>query len=210
MSSIEPLSLSTGPEIMPVNRPFFDNLLNSRGLSLRSLATKMNKTHSQLSLTLSGNRNMPLDEAAFWSEEFGVPLYLIAQNVGIDVRSITAKRAEIVGHMTGAGIVEPDPSEHHARVIAPDDLPDGGIAVQARTVHTELEYADGWLFFCAAPRIIEPDIIGRLCYCQIRGGPAVIAGLRRGYLPGTYNLYGFHEQESAALEWATPVLKINT
>jgi transcriptional regulator with XRE-family HTH domain len=201
----------TGAETMaPVNRTFFENLMQGKGVSLRSLATKMGKTHSQLSLTLSGNRNMPLEEAAFWSEYFGVPLYQVAQNVGIEVRTITARRASIVGHMNGLGVVELDGSTHLARVIAPDDMPEGGIAVQARTTHTELEYADGWLYFCAAPRSVEHDIVGRLCYCQIKDGPAVLAGVRRGYLPGTFNLYGPHQHENAVLEWATPVLKINT
>lgn len=200
----------TGAANVAVNRPYFDALLASRNMSLRGMATKMGKTHSQLSLTLSGNRNMPLEEAAFWSEFFGEPLYKIAQNVGIEVRTITARRAEIVGHMGGSGQVDMDDAPRRARVIAPDDLPEGGIAVQARTIQTGIEYTDGWLFFCAPPERIEPDIIGRMCFVQIRGGPFVIAGLRRGYLPDTYNLYGYYEQESVVLDWATPVLKINT
>lgn len=203
--------LSGADPMPPVNRLYFDELRRKKGdVSLRSLATMMGKTHSQLSLVMSGNRAMPLEEAVFWSEHFGVPLYEVAQNVGIEARAITAKRASIVGHMNGSGVVEPDASEFLARVVAPDDLPDGGIAVQARTVGSELEYLDGWLYFCAAPRTVEHDIIGRLCYCQIKDGPAVITGVRRGYLPNTFNLYGVFTQENAVLEWATPVLKINT
>jgi len=192
-----------------VNRQYFEALLQSKNLSLRGMATKMGKTHSQLSLTLSGLRNMPLEEAGFWSEMFGEPLYRIAQNAGIEVRPVTNRRAEIFGHMNGAGQVEADQAHHRARVVAPDDMPEGCIAVQARTVGTALEYVDGWLFFCAAPSNVEPDIIGRMCFVQIKGGPAVLAGLRRGYLLDTHNLYGYFEQENAVLEWATPILKIN-
>jgi transcriptional regulator with XRE-family HTH domain len=211
MNTIEP-NLSTGAAAMPnpINRPYFDALLLSKGLSLRRMATMMGKTHSQLSLTLSGARNMPLEEAAFWSEHFGEPLFRIAQNAGIEVRPITNRRAEIAGHMNGAGQVEMDLAHHRARVIAPDDMPEGCIAIQARTVGTGMEYMDGWLFFCAAPTTVEPDIIGRMCFVQIKGGPTVLAGLRRGYLPDTHNLYGFYEQENATLEWATPILKIHT
>ena len=46
---------------MTVDRRFFENLLADRNMSLRQLATKMDMSHSQLSLTFSGARRMQLE-----------------------------------------------------------------------------------------------------------------------------------------------------
>lgn len=65
-----------------VDRKFFDELLASRNLSLRTLGPKMGRTHSQLSLILSGQRRMQLEEAVRLAEIFNVPLARIAEAAG--------------------------------------------------------------------------------------------------------------------------------
>lgn len=112
----------------------------------------------------------------------------------------------MIGVVTGSGAVELHDATVIERTSAPDGLPDRIVAVQARTTGTPLDWMDGWVFFCREPDGVDSGSLGRFCLAKLRNGPAVVAAVRRGYQEDTYNLIGPYSRESAALEWASPVL----
>lgn len=189
-----------------INRRYFEGLMADRKLSLRSLATKLGMGHSQLSLTLSGSRRLQLEEAAQLSQIFGEPLARIVENAGVPVRPSEGKRVDVIGSMVGDGTVAPTPPGTVERTTAPEGLPDDVQAVQFRTAGTPLEWLDSFVCFFRKPEGISPEAVGRLCVCKITDGPVVVANVRRGYRELTFNLTGTFNQESAPLDWASPIL----
>ena len=189
-----------------VNKRYFESLMQAKEMSLRNLAQRMNMSHSQLSLTFSGDRKMQLDEAAQIASIFGEPLYRVIENVGVSVRGTAVKRVGVVGAVQGDGTVLIHPPSTIERTNAPEDVPENGIAIQCRTAGSPLDWLDGAVFFCPAPSGVANEILGRLTYCQIKEGPAVVAAVKRGYKENTFNLSGPFNRESATLVWATPIL----
>lgn len=191
---------------MELNKRFFESLMAEKKLSLRGLAQRMGMNHYQLSLTFSGARRMTLDEAAKLSKMFGVPLHVIVENAGVSVKPIGGKRVNVIGSVQGDGTVELYEKGVIERTIAPDGIPEWAIAVQCRTSGSTLEWMDGAVLFSNETNGLEPAYMGRLCLCQIKGGPAVLALVKRGYKESTSNLSGPFQRESVTLEWATPIL----
>ncbi len=189
-----------------VNRRYFDGLMQDKKLSLRGLAQRMGISHSQLSLTFSGGRRLQLDEAAQLANILGEPLHRIVENAGIAVRSNHGIRVSVVGAVKGDGTVEMNPDGTVERTSAPEHMPDDSIALQCRTAGSPLDWMDGWVLFCPPLNGVNPTILGRFCLVQIKDGPAVLAGVKRGYHEGTFNLSGPFVRESAPLLSATPVL----
>ena len=191
---------------MDVNRRYFESLLADKGLSLRSLAQRMGMSHSQLSLTFSGQRKMQLDEAVALASIFGEPLHKIVEATGVNVRSTAGRRVSVIGAMQGDGTVDIHPPGVVERTTAPEDLPDPAIALQCRTAGTPLDWMDGWVFFCAEPSGFDPAVLGRFSYVKVKDGAAALATVKRGYREKTYNLTGTFSSQNVILEWATPIL----
>ena len=189
-----------------VNRRYFESLMQDRELSLRGLAQRMGMSHSQLSLTFSGARKLQIEEAAQLSSLFGRPIHEIIENAGVPVRTMVGQRVSVIGAMMGDGTVELNEDDAAERTTAPEGIQEDGAAVQARTAGTPLEWLDGAVFFFARPDDIDPAALGRLCYCRIKDGPAVMASVRRGYRDGTWNLRGPYHADSVRLEVAAVVL----
>lgn len=187
-----------------VNKPYFLDLMQGRRLSLRGLAKKMNMQHSQLSLTLSGQRKMTLDEAAQLSQIFGVPIHEIVGNTGVVVRPVSGRRVSVMGFVGRDGIVTVNPPETIERTDAPANMPDDCVAIQCRTADTPLSWMDGFVMFSKKPDGLAPDATGRFSLVKIQNGPVVAATVKRGYREGTYNLSGPHQSENELLDWATP------
>jgi hypothetical protein len=175
-------------------------------MSLRALAKEMGMGHSQLSLAFSGARKLQADEIAKISNIFGEPVHRVLENAGISVRPMSGRRVAVIGAGRGDGTVEIYGTDVIERTSAPDDLPDNVQAVQHRTAGTPMEWVDGAVTFFREPRGVDPAALGRLSLCKVKGGPAVITGVRRGYKDGTYNLFGPYNAESVTLEYATPIL----
>lgn len=189
-----------------VNRRYFESLMQSRDLSLRGLAKRMSMSHSQLSLTFSGARKLQVDEAAQLSSIFGRPLHEIVEAAGVDVRTMVGQRVSVIGAMRGDGTVEPNSDDVSERTSAPEGIPEDGIAIQARTAGSAMDWLDGAVFFCLRPDGVDPAALGRFCFCQVKDGPAVMASVRRGYREGTFNLRGPYSADSVRLESAAVVL----
>lgn len=179
----------------------------AKKLSLRAMGAKMGMTHSQLSLMLSGQRRLQLDEAAQLADLLGVPLHRVAEAAGVGKPRANGRRVEVIGSMGGAGMIELYPQGVIERTVAPDaGLPDNMVAIQARTADTQLSWMDGFVFFCCRAEEIEPDAVGRFCLAKVTDGAAVLATVRRGYRDGTFNLSGPYSKDSERLDWATPIL----
>lgn len=191
-----------------VNRRFFDALMADKKLSLRGLAQRMGMGHSQLSLTFSGGRRMTLDEASQLSQIFGVPLHRIVENAGVSIKPNSGRRVQVIGSVKGDGTVDLYPRGTVERTTSPDDMPEDTVAIQCRTSGSPLDWADSMVLFCREPEGVDPAVMGRLSFCKLKDGPAVLATVRRGYLENSHNLSGFYAKESAVLESATPILLI--
>ena len=189
-----------------VNRRYFEALLQDKELSLRGLAQRMGLSHSQLSLTFSGDRRLQIDEAVQLSSIFGQPLHKIIQAAGVAVPQVGASRVSVIGAMQGDGTVTLHPNGVIERTTAPEGMQDDSVAIQCRTAGSALDWLDGAVYFCPKPDGVDKGILGRLAFCQIKDGPAVIAAVRRGYAENTVNLYGPFVQDSVRLEFATPVI----
>jgi transcriptional regulator with XRE-family HTH domain len=189
-----------------IDRRYFDGLMADKKLSLRGLATRMGMNHSQLSLAFSGSRKLQLEEVAMLSQIFGEPIHRIIEAAGVDVRAEPGRRASVIGSVGGDGVVTLYTDGTVERTTIPDLLPEDVVALQFRTLGTSLDWIDGAVVFCRKPHGLDPSMNGRLSYCKIKDGPAVIATIRRGYRDGTYNLSGTTNQESVALEWASPII----
>lgn len=187
---------------MTTDKQFFKGLMDQHKLSLRAVAAMLGLGHSQLSLTFSDKRRMQLDEAAKLAKIFGVPLSRIAEAAGISLGHDA--RVPLLGCMRGDGSV--DLFRTPERTPAPDGLPEDVVAIQARSADSSNAWLDGWNFYFQPPTDVAGDALGRFCYVQVLGGPVVLATVRRGYHPGTFNLSGPYSAESVTLEWATPVL----
>jgi hypothetical protein len=80
------------------------------------------------------------------------------------------------------------------------------VAVQCRTSGSALDWMDGWLFFFSKPDGVDSAILGRFAFCKIKGGPTVMASVRRGYQENSFNLRGPYNADSVRLEAASVVL----
>lgn len=190
---------------MEVDRRYFEGLMAGKRFSLRGLAARMGMQHSQLRLTLSGQRRLQLDEAARLSEIFGVPLHRIAAAAGAVAPRPPGRRVPLIGAMGGNGLViETEPGAIE-RAMAPEGLPDDVVAVQARAADTALAWMDGWVCFMERTDGVLPESVGRFCLVRADEGLAM-ATVRRGYREGTYNLSGPVVRESVRLLMASPVL----
>lgn len=189
-----------------IDRRYFEGLMQDRKLSLRSLATRMGMKHSQLSLAFSGARKIQIEEAAKLSSIFGEPLHRIVEAAGVTVRPVSGQRVAVVGAMRGDGTVDVYDDSVVERTTAPCELPDGAVAIQSRTAGTPLEWLDACVFFARGHDGVDPGLLGRLCYAKLRGGPAIISTIKRGYAENTYNCLAPFARESVALEWATPIV----
>lgn len=189
-----------------VNKRYFEGLMAGKDFSLRGLAKAMGMSHSQLSLTFSGARRMQLSEASQLATIFDRPLHEIVENAGISISSLGGHRVSVIGALRGDGTVEMTPKGVIDRTSAPEGVPKDGVAVQARTAGSQLDWIDGAVFFMPALSGVDPAITGRFAMVRIKDGPTVLATVRRGYKEGTVNLSGPYTKENAVIEAATPVL----
>jgi len=187
-----------------VNGKFFLDALKDKDISMREMASKMGfNHHAQISRIFKGERRMQLDEAVKFSQILGLPFEAVIAHAGYPQAVRTGPRVRVVGALNGKGeVVKVTAME---RAVAPSVVPNEAIAIQARCADTPLAWMDGWVFFCMPPSSTGNGSIGRFCYAKIKDGPAVLAAVRRGYMPSTYNLSGPYEQQNVVLDWAEPI-----
>lgn len=187
--------------------------------SQRRLARKIMGRHgkaldaSALSLMLRGKRQMQIDEARQLADLLDVPLVEVIQHAGIETHEEGAQTIPVFGYIDNSGELKTNgsPSKHSEVVQGPSGLPPGAVAIRCRTPRSELGNLDGWIIFVEKPAPPSPNLIGRLCAVETKGGKAGLGHVARGYQPSTFNIqYGFcgpaRQAENVRLTWAAPVL----
>lgn len=186
-----------------VNKAFFDDLLVSKGMSLRQLAKRMDVLPSQLSLTFNGKRRMQMAEAVRISQLLGAPLSEVMAAAGII--EATARRCKVVGILTGDAFIKEVEKDSIERVMVPDGMPSEVVAIQARTAESPLGFMDGWVMFCNGEQPPE-ELLDRYCVVKLADGRQLPATIRRGYTPGTFNLFGINTLLNERVVSASPIL----
>lgn len=189
-----------------VDTNWFKQRLAQRELSQRQLAKLMNLDHAAISLMLRGKRRMTVEEAS--------QLAVLLQSTSAEVLSAAGvhvtggDKVRIASILSADGSVHPVPDGLHDTVDAPPNIPVDALAIQSRTGGLE----DGWLYFHGATHQRPDECVGDFALVAVRGNGLVLAHVRKGYRPGTYNLidHAGKQTHSAELAWASPVLWVQT
>lgn len=190
---------------MDVKKSFFLDLLRDKRMSLRTLAKRMDILPSQLSLTFSGVRRMQIAEAVKIAQVLGAPINEVMVNAGIEEARTDRRRCKVVGFLNGDCEVDAPADGVIDKTLMPEGLSSECEAIQARTVGTPMAWADGWVFFSTEKQ--DPDDLeGRFVRAKIKDGPEVLATIRRGYEPGTFNLSGPRNLVSQRIDWAKAIV----
>lgn len=171
---------------MTVNKKYFDDLMQDKRISLRSIAKHMNVSPSQLSRTLTGHRRMQMSEAAALAALLGTSVVEVMINAGIEGARSDHRYAAIIGHLQDGFSVAPANPNVIEKVPLPGCVPHDTEAVQARTATTALSYLDGWIFFIG-PQMKPSEATG--CYALINMVDRQVIGvIGKGYQPGLFNI----------------------
>lgn len=97
-------------------------------------------------------------------------------------------------------------------VIVPTGVPTNSraVALEVRgdSMHGQAE--DGWFVLYDSRREPPDDLVGRLCVVEIEDGRTLVKWLRRGHLPGRFNLESTNAptMRDIAVQWAAQVTAI--
>lgn len=199
----EPTGNCKGAYRVPVNKRYFSDLMKDRKVSLREVARRMEVWPAALSRSLDDKRKMQMEEAVQLARILSVPLAEVLVNAGIEQAVVTARRCSIIGHVHEGAEVErlgPDVIE---RVSIPDGISDDVVAVQNYTSETPAAYADGWITYLG-PKMDPTDCLGMYSLVEVEGGSWMLGTIRRGYTPGTFNVFKpMRDQlKNVRIEWA--------
>lgn len=190
----------------PIDTTWFVNRLSERELSQRALAKLMGLDPAAVSLMFRGKRKMSMEEAAQLAALFDVTPTEMFERAGI--QSKNPKRVKLLGFINGQSEVVAYGSGAHSYVDPPGDVPPETVAYQCKTAGTELDRLDGQIYFVDLTKGNPAQYLNAYCACAIKGGPTVIAQVRKGYARGTYNLVLMGSPrtiENAEIVWASPV-----
>jgi transcriptional regulator with XRE-family HTH domain len=198
---------------MPVKTQWFKDRLADRRLSQRGLARAMGLDSAAVSLMFRGKREMRISEAIEIAQLLGRLPDEVMEAAGVDIRS-RGTTITMCGYVDGTGEVHQFDTEDRKQIPHPGgDLPPNARAMQCRTAGTLLDHMDGWILFLASdPKAGVPaEAVGRLSVCKFDSGIIYLAKPTRGYARGKWNLSGpAASAQDAVLEWANPVLLIQT
>lgn len=192
-----------------INQRWFTTKLEDKQLSQRQFAKKLGLDPSAVTLLFQGKRAMKMSEAAQIASLLGVPVSEVLQNAGVDPNQGGSREISVIGYIDGQGELHAESNRH--KVPAPVAMPDNCVAVQCRTSMSSQEHMDGWILYYEQPNgRIGDNSIGRFCIVKLKGGVQMLAYVKRGYKPNTYNLFGTVHIMDAELEYSTPILWIKT
>lgn len=189
-----------------MNKPFFTEQLQARGISQREAGRRMGLASSQMVRLLDGKRKLQLSEAVELAQMLNLSLNEILLHAGVDMSS-GPLAVPIIGILGGDGRIAEPPPDTRDVAVSPGGIVVQSVAVQARTAGSPLDWMDGWVFFCEVDQQPpEASHIGRFCLAQLSDGARVMGTIRRGYIKGTYSLGGPFQGASCAVEWVRPAV----
>lgn len=156
-----------------------------------------------LSRSLDDKRKMQMEEAVQLARILSVPLAEVLVNAGIEEAVVTSRRCSIIGHVHEGAEVEQVPEGVIERVSIPDGIADDVVAIQNHTSETPAAYADGWITYLG-PKMDATDCLGMYSLVSVEGGGWMLGTIRRGYSPGTFNVFKpLRDQlKNVRIEWA--------
>jgi hypothetical protein len=193
-----------------IDTEWFTHRLRDRGLSQRGLAKLMNIDPAAISLTFRGRRRLPLEEAAQLAVLLGVSTTEVLEHAGMPLHG--EPKCPLVGRLTNTYEVVLHGEGAHDTVDSPPGMPADCQAIQARTVGTDQDQIDGWIYYVSGTKGNATKALGDLAMTAIKGDGIKIAHVKKGYARGTYNLLTPKGEmlTNTEIAWAAPVLWIKT
>lgn len=195
---------------MSVDTLWFKNLLADRRMSQRNLARQLGLDPAAVSLTFRGKREMKISEAAAIARLLGVPADEVMEHAGARFSSKFIS-VSVGATMDGTAEVHMDLASKEPVPHPGGDLPEHVFACRCLTEGTDLAHMNGWLLFAAHEPEggINPEAVGRLSICRIRGGGIYVARLMQGSRRGRWTLMTpGGTMRDIEVEWAKPVLVV--
>lgn len=191
-----------------MNTGWFKDVLASKKMSQRKLASLMKMDPASVSLMFRGMRRMTNEEAYSLSVILGVKTTEVLRQAGVSV-SDDVRHVKVTGYVDKDEVVTLFPRRTYDKVIGPADCPDGTYALQKRApAHPH----DGWMIFVSPSEDDPRGRMNELCCVALENGEHVIAHVQRGYRSGTFNLINSGTGEAvrtdAQIAWASRVLWI--
>ena len=192
---------------MTVNKTYFTDLFKDRKMSQREVARRIGVWAGGLSLTMDSKRLMKMDEAVRLARVLNVPLAEVMANAGIREAQEDIRYADILGHVTEGYVVIPVSPDTIERVPVPEGVADNVVAVQYRTYETPISHADGWMTFLGEQQDAS-ELLGIYSLVAVEGEGWLMGAIRRGYAPGTYNIFTPNAQapKTGRIMWARRAL----
>lgn len=191
-----------------VDTHWFTDTLAAKRLSQRGLGRLLGCNASSVNRLINGKRALRFDEAERLATFLGVEVSEVISRAGVHVDSEGVGETRLVGYIDGAGEAHIDWNAREEFVQSLPGLTPATVAVQYRTAMTAWDSFDGWTVYVEPPDGRVDHALNRLSLVTLESGITVIAFLRRGYKPGTYNVHNFGQAtfDGVEVKWATPVL----
>lgn len=189
---------------------WFHDTLAAKRLSQRGLAKLLDCNASSVNRLINGKRAMRFEEAERLAVFLGVPVSDVISRAGISVGQ-GGRRTRLVGYIDGSGEAHVEWAGDGQAVPILADLPAATVAIQYRTAMSDKESMDGWVVYVEPPDDGRIDhALHRWALVSLESGMTMLGFLRRGYVPGKYNISNFTgpNMENVGLKWATPVLLV--
>lgn len=191
-----------------VDREWFQDRLDERNMSMRSLAKLMDVDPSTVSLMIRGLRGLNQDNAKKMADIFCCSTNEIYKRAGLPIED-EARLIEVSMYVDRNNTIHEIPEEARDRITAPFDTSMNAFAVQHRTG----ELHDGWMLIVDGSKLPPSKCVGSMSvFCDHNGrmGAGVI---RKGYKADRFNVTHniiAPEQSDSDLDllWASPVLWI--
>lgn len=214
--------------IFKVDSKWFRRLIAARNIqSQAEAARRMGISSSYLSLILSGERALQMEEAKKMATLLGVPLSEVAAHFGGPVQDAVKAAAaaakeepaqpaatsalDVVGSIDAFGVVHWKQGGRKEAITLPVPVPDGAKAIIYKTANTLAEQFDGWSVIIAPGLKPTPaEMVGRYAIVTIKSGETHFRVVRKGEKAGRYTLTATHLPPiyDAQIEKVYPVISI--
>ena len=195
---------------------WFKERMAARDLNQTRTGLLLGLDRSQFSKVLGGTRELSPQEAADLAKVLAIPVEEVLRRAGVKVANETKATVPVIGVADVTGSIS-------AKFDGPKRIerPNSGFgdlsAVRIDAPHSPL---DGWNAYFVPAGKIEPEAVGRMSIVSVRGGrsPSRFLGvLERETSRGNWRVVALCSTSSAseiidraAIEWAAPVLWIQT
>lgn len=185
----------------------FKRWMKAKGISLRRLAAEMRVDPSTMTYILKGTRAIKRHEYEQFARLLEVPIEDVLRAAGVPLPTSQARQVPLAAHYDGESVTNIEPTEH---MPAPPDVPDDAIGILCRTARSPAEALDGWLLFTAPRTATNNQALNRLCLVWLKCGKQVLAYVKRGYRPHSFNLQPIAgvPLENVVIEFFAPILWI--